>query len=69
MIQIGLKYISERGYTASGEVEGKLKNVLMGMEVGNLDRLVAAVDAAIDNTDKREKENGSTKRVVEASDF
>ena len=70
MIRIAKAYAKQRGYRSGDNVEGKLKNVLMAMESGNVDRLITNVDEAIVRCDNREKADGVTnKKLLLAEDF
>ena len=64
MTKIALEYIKQRGYKASSDVENKINNVLMGMEAGNLDRLIGVIDEAINKSDKRDD-----KRILHPDDI
>jgi len=70
MIQIAKGYVKQRGYRIGDNVEGKLKNVLMAMEAGNIDRFISNIDEAIIRCDNREKSDGVTnKKLMLAEDF
>ena len=69
MVKVASGYIKQRGYRSSADVESKISNLLMGMEVGNLDRMIAAIDEAIANCDKREKAANSEKKALSPEDF
>ena len=47
------------------EVKNKLDNLIMGMETGNLDRLIKEVDSALEKASKRDNE----KKKVTPEDF
>ena len=70
MFTVAFGYILQRGYTGIENIEAKLRNMFLAMETGNLDRLLKAVDEAIERCDAREKANGiEGKRVLMADDF
>ena len=55
MVKVALGYIEQRAYKASDDLPGKIENILMGMEAGNLDRMIAAIDDAIAKCDANDK--------------
>ena len=65
MADVAMVYISNRLFKASDEVKRKLEGIIMGMETGNLDRLIGVVDKAIEKAEKRDPE----KRRVVPDDF
>ena len=70
MIGIGKGYCVQRGYRIAEDLEGKLSNMLLAMECGNIDRLMKAVDDAIKRCDEREKADGTPdKRLLISEDF
>ena len=70
MIGIGKGYCVQRGYMIAENLESKLSNLLLAMEVGNIDRLMKAVDDAIARCDAREKASGTPdKRLLIPEDF
>ena len=70
MIGIGKGYCVQRGYMIAENLESKLSNILLAMEVGNIDRLMKAVDDAIARCDAREKASGTPdKRLLIPEDF
>ena len=70
MFTVAFGYILQRGYTGIENIEAKLRNMFLAMETGNLDRLLKAVDDAIERCDIREKADGNTnKKVLLAEDF
>ena len=54
-------YIIEKGYKYEDGIDGNIKNVLMAMESGNIDRLLTAIDEAIERADAR---NAEAKKVM-----
>ena len=56
-----LKYIIEKGYKYEDGIEGNIKNLLLAMETGNIDRLLTAVDEAMERADAR---NPEAKKVM-----
>jgi hypothetical protein len=70
MIQIAMGYIKQRGFKAEDSVEAKIKNMLLAMESGNIDRMIKAVDDAMLRCENREKADGTTnlKRLL-SEDF
>jgi len=62
MFNISFGYILQRGYSGIDNIEGKLRNMFLAMETGNLDRLLKAVDEAIERCDAREKAAGKADR-------
>ena len=70
MFTVAFGYILQRGYTGIENIEAKLRNMFLAMETGNLDRLLKAVDDAIERCDAREKAaGGEAKKVLLADDF
>ena len=70
MIGIGKGYCVQRGYRIAENLESKLSNILLAMEVGNIDRLMKAVDDAIARCDNREKADGTPdKHLLIPEDF
>jgi hypothetical protein len=70
MFNVAFGYILQRGYTGIENIEAKLRNMFLAMETGNLDRLLKAVDEAIERCDAREKaKGGEAKKVLVAEDF
>ncbi len=61
MIVIAKEYIIEKGYKYEDGIDGNIKNVLMAMESGNVDRLLTAIDEAIERADAR---NAEAKKVM-----
>ena len=56
MIVIAKEYIIEKGYKYEDGIEGNIKNLLLAMETGNIDRLLTAVDEAMERADARNPE-------------
>ena len=50
-------------------VEGTVKNLLMAMESGNIDRMLKACDEAMLKCDDREKAKGSSRKYLLSEDF
>ena len=65
MSKVALAYIENRGFKYIADVKNKLESLIMGMETGNLDRLIKEVDTALDKASKRDKE----KKKVIPEDF
>ena len=66
---IAIGYLMQRGYMAGDDMMDKLHNLILAMEDGNLDRLIANLDEAIAKCDEREKKAGKDDKVVLAEDF
>ena len=66
---IALGYMMQRGYLSGDDVSEKLRNIIMGMEDGNLDRLIQTLDEAIARCDEREKSAGKDDKIIIAEDF
>ncbi len=70
MMNIANGYIAQRNFKAADDVKGKLKNMLLAMEDGNIDRLLKAVEDAMIRCENREKADGTTNlRLLLAEDF
>ena len=69
MFNISFGYILERGYQGIDNIEGKLRNMFLAMETGNLDRLLKGVNEAIDRCDAREKAAGIDRKVLMPEDL
>jgi chemotaxis protein histidine kinase CheA len=67
MVSIAKGHIENRGYKSDETVDSKIKNMLMAMESGNVDRMLKAVDDALLACDEREK--GSNRKNLLAEDF
>ncbi len=61
MMTIAKEYFIEKGYSFEEGIEGNIKNVLMAIESGNVDRLITAMDEAIARADAR---NAEAKKVL-----
>ena len=57
MLNVAKGYITQNGYKAAEDVPSKIESLLMGMEQGNLDRMITAIDKAIENAAKRDPDN------------
>lgn len=68
MITLAKGYVKERGYTADKPVYDKFKAALSSMEVGNIDRFIEMIDAAIAKCDSREKVDGNEKKEIHTED-
>ena len=66
---IALGYMMQRGYLSGEDVSEKLKNIILGMEDGNLDRLIAYLDETITRCDEREKKAGKEDKLILAEDL
>ena len=69
MLSIAKGYIEQRNFKADDSVDGKIKNLLMAMETGNVDRLLKTVDDAIISCEEREKIKGVDKKYLLTEDF
>ena len=65
MVKVALGYIKQRGYKTEDGIEKKINEILMGMEQGNLDRMITAIDEAIAKCDKRD----DNKKIIISADF
>ena len=54
MVDIAKGYMSEKGYKPESGMSGTIKNLLMSMETGNIDRLLKAVDDGIARAEARD---------------
>ena len=66
---IAIGYLMQRGYLSGDNVAEKLKNLILAMEDGNLDRLITNLDEAIAKCDEREKKAGKEDKIILAEDF
>ena len=66
---IAIGYMMQRGYLSGDNVAEKLKNLILAMEDGNLDRLIANLDETIARCDEREKKAGIEDKIILAEDF
>lgn len=70
MIAIGKGYISQRGFKAEDSIDGVIRNMLMAMESGNIDRMIKAIDDAMAKCEDREKTKGiANKKYLLGEDF
>ena len=65
MVKVAMGYIKQRAYKADPALENKINDILMGMEQGNLDRMIGAIDEAIAKCDKRD----DNKKTIIPADF
>ena len=65
MVKVAMGYIKQRAYKADPALENKINDILMGMEQGNLDRMIGAIDEAIVKCDKRD----DNKKTIIPADF
>ncbi len=56
MITIAKEYILEKGYKFEDGIDGNIKNMLLAMESGNVDRMLTAIDEAMERADARNPE-------------
>ncbi len=68
MVTLAKGYVKEKGYTADKPVYDKFKGALSSMEVGNIDRFIDMIDAAIAKCDSREKIAGEEKKEIHSED-
>jgi len=59
MASIAVGYMDEKGYKMAETVLGKLSNILIAMELGNIDRLLKTIDVAMEKCDAREGASGT----------
>ena len=70
MLAIARGYVQQRGFSSDDTVDGVIRNMLMAMESGNIDRMIKAVDEAMIKCEEREKNKGiSDKKKLLAEDF
>ena len=62
-------YFKQQGFKTDDSVEGTVKNLLMAMESGNIDRMLKACDEAMLKCDDREKAKGSSRKYLLSEDF
>jgi hypothetical protein len=71
--EIAQNHIRQMGYEADSKALSKLKNLMLGVEEGNLDRVLKMVDDAIGKAEDRmfrELGSGSTEqKILLDSDF
>ena len=63
MLAIAKGYFKQQGFKTDDSVEGTVKNLLMAMESGNIDRMLKACDEAMLKCDDREKAKGSAGNI------
>ncbi len=64
MAKVANKYIEMKGFKKAEDVDGTLENALMGMESGNLDRMLDAIDSAFEKSAARD-----SNQILRAEDF
>ena len=69
MLSIAKGYFKQQGFKTDDSVEGTVKNLLMAMESGNIDRMLKACDEAMLKCDDREKAKGSSRKYLLSEDF
>ena len=69
MLGIAKGYFKQQGFKADDSVEGTVKNLLMAMESGNIDRMLKACDDAMLKCDDREKAKGTSRKYLLSEDF
>ena len=69
MLAIAKGYFKQQGFKTDDSVEGTVKNLLMAMESGNIDRMLKACDEAMLKCDDREKAKGSSRKYLLSEDF
>ena len=69
MLAIANGYFKQQGFKTDDSVEGTVKNLLMAMESGNIDRMLKACDEAMLKCDDREKAKGSSRKYLLSEDF
>ena len=69
MLAIAKGYFKQQGFKTDDSVEGTVKNLLMAMESGNIDRMLKACDEAMLKCDYREKAKGSSRKYLLSEDF
>lgn len=69
MLAIAKGYFKQQGFKTDDSVEGTVKNLLMAMESGNIDRMLKACDDAMLKCDDREKTKGSVRKYLLSEDF
>ena len=70
MLAIARGYISQRGFKAEESVDGTIRNQLMAMESGNIDRMLKAIDDAMLVCEARESAKGNSgKKYLLSEDF
>ena len=69
MVSIAKGYIEQRGFKADADIDGVIKNALMAMESGNIDRMLKFIDDGMLKCEEREKAKGSNDQKLLAADF
>ena len=69
MLSIAKGYFKQQGFKTDDSVEGTVKNLLMAMESGNIDRMLKACDDAMLKCDDREKAKGTSRKYLLSEDF
>ena len=69
MLAIAKGYFKQQGFKTDDSVEDTVKNLLMAMESGNIDRMLKACDEAMLKCDDREKAKGSSRKYLLSEDF
>lgn len=70
MLAIANGYVSQLGFTKDDTFEGTIRNLILAMESGNVDRLLKSIDDAMVKCQDREKAKGKEgKKKLLAEDF
>ena len=74
VFEIAQNYIKQLGYEADGRALSKLKNLMLGVEDGNLDRVLKMINEAVGRAEERTiqglgSSDASDKKVLLESDF
>ncbi|MBR3600011.1 MAG: hypothetical protein IKL53_09035, partial [Lachnospiraceae bacterium] len=70
MLNIARGYISQRGFKSEDSVDGTIRNQLMAMESGNIDRMLKCIDDASLKCEEREQAKGQAgKKYLLSEDF
>ena len=70
MLEIARGYFTQRGFKTEESVDGTVRNLLMAMESGNIDRMLKAIDDAMIKCEDREKAKGNEgKKYLLSEDF
>ena len=54
MVNVAECYVDEKGFKLESGADASIKNILMGMESGNIDRLLGAMDNAMAAAETRD---------------
>ena len=54
MVDVAECYVEEKGFKLESGADASIKNILMGMESGNIDRLLTAMDSAMAAAESRD---------------